>query len=290
MKNKIPQWNRVEIEIQSFCNRKCSFCPRYYDRTGIRKDENGKPVKKKMPSEKVYAIIDWLFDYGYKGIIRFHRLSEPLIDKRYKDFAKYAFSKGMKIKEHTNGDILRKNKELCEELDGCIDTLTIGLYNYKNYKQKQEQIKFWNKRFNKTKIKFSLPLEYTNIRQNSKIYNKQKKNDQILAEPCPQNRLKVFLIRYDGEVSLCCQDDGCEFKLGNVFTNSISDIWYSNKHTEIFNKLLKPNSRKKYKLCSSCYITSSYKSTRYGRIKNRGLLYLWRRNLINVKILNKYSQ
>ena len=38
----IPMWSRIAIEIQSDCNRDCYFCPRYADRSGIRKNQKGK--------------------------------------------------------------------------------------------------------------------------------------------------------------------------------------------------------------------------------------------------------
>lgn len=49
-----PIWSNLEIDIQSACNRDCEFCPRYHDRSGIRKDAHGRPIRVKMPSEQVY--------------------------------------------------------------------------------------------------------------------------------------------------------------------------------------------------------------------------------------------
>ncbi len=133
----------IEIEINSICNRDCEFCPRYYNRSGIRKDKDGKLVRKQMSSEKVKAIIDEVTSAGFRGKIRFHRLSEPLVDARYLDFVKYASSKGLLVVDHTNGDILKTNPDLCKQLDGLGDEVPHRLYDYTTYKGKHKEIAFW---------------------------------------------------------------------------------------------------------------------------------------------------
>lgn len=62
----------IEIEVASFCNRKCWFCPNsFVDRTqNVRFDES------------VYAkIIKDLAQIDYSGMLNFHRFNEPLADK-----------------------------------------------------------------------------------------------------------------------------------------------------------------------------------------------------------------
>ncbi len=252
MKKDYPIWNTVEIDINSLCNRDCFFCPRYNNRNGIRKDKNGNKIDKKMPTEKVYSILDELSEIGYSGRITFHRLSEALIDSRYLDFVKYAKKKGMEIVDHTNGDVLSKNDTLCKQLDGLVDTFVVGLYDYKTVSERDELVEFWKKRFQKTKIEFSTPTEGPVIRQGSSMYEDAKKDDRILDLPCTR-RLTALLIRYDGEVSLCCEDDNCNFNLGNVFEQSIEKMWWSKKHIDIVKDLQKPGSRHHYKLCKKCY-------------------------------------
>ncbi len=248
----IPVWDTVELDLHSLCNRNCYFCPRYNDRSGIRKDASGKAVNRKMPTEKVYSILDELGNLGYSGRITFHRLSEPLLDKRYLDFVKYAKSKGMEVEDHTNGDVLMKNEILCKQLDGLVDTFVIGLYDYKSESEREGLKRFWLGRFKKTNIRFSTPIEGPDIRQKSGIYSDAEKNEKILDLPCTR-RLSGLLIRYDGGVQLCCEDDACDFNLGNAFEQSIEEIWWSDRHVQIVNDLQKPGSRHNYELCSKCF-------------------------------------
>ncbi len=251
-KTFFPMWDSCEIEISSFCNRDCIFCPRYMDRSGIRKDKDGRKVNKKLSTQKVLDIIDQLERIGFKGPLRFGRLSEALLDTRYLEFARYARSKGLFLSEPTNGDVLRKNPKLCCELDGLVKHLTIGIYDYKDENEKKELMEWFKQRFKKTEIGFSFPNEICVVRQGSKVYSDILENRSDLKKPCILIDRKL-LIRYDGEVSLCCEDDNCTFGLGNVFQQNIDEIWWSKKHLMIRANLSKRDGKLKYRLCRSCY-------------------------------------
>jgi len=251
-RNDFPIWKNLEIDIQSACNRDCDFCPRFWDRTGVRKDEKGNPIITKMPSNKVYDLINQAYKLGFQGKIKLHRLSESLLDKRYVEFAQYIKAKGLKLHENTNGDVLKKNHALCSQLDGLIEYLTIGLYDYKNEREKQEEMTYWHSQFKKTEIAFSLPQENCTIRQGAKVYFNVTKDPRALDLPCTQPS-RMMLIRYDGKVSLCCEDDGCHFNLGNAFEKSLLEIWWSYKHIKIARELEKIGGRHKFKRCSQCY-------------------------------------
>lgn len=254
IKREFPIWKTVRLETQSLCSRDCEFCPRYDDRSGIRKDEHGHPIDRQMPSEKVYSLLDEIAGFGWQGYIGFHRLSEPLLDPRFPDFCRRARKKGMKILENTNGDTLRNDPALCKEIDGLVDILVIGIYDYKNKEEKERQINDWKERFKKTTIRFSTPREHPKIRQNSKLYREMEKDKTILDHPC--SKTANLLIRYDGNVSLCGQDDRCSFSLGSVYEKSLKEIWWSKKHIRIVKSLQLPMARKKHELCSTCYMKS----------------------------------
>jgi|GEM_PF-1110234 len=253
LKDTIPMWNRLAIELHSDCNRNCFFCARYADTSGIRKYKNGSHVKRKMPTWKVKDIINQVNELGYSGSTGFHRLSEPLLDDRYVELASYAKIKGLKVMEDTNADVLEKNPDLIKKIDGLVSRLQIGLYDYKNNAEKKQQMSYWKKKFKKTGIVFSLAAEYPIIRINSKfdLDGKLYINDIVKHYPCFWPMYGLW-IRYDGEISLCCEDDQCNFGLGNVFDTSIKDIWLSKKHIEIAKNLKKFNGRLNYELCRKC--------------------------------------
>jgi len=250
---RFPIWKSLEIDIQSACNRDCTFCPRHLDRSGVRKDAQGRTIHQKMPSAQVYRIIDQAHALGFRGKTKLHRISEGLLDDRYLEFATYIKAKGFLLAEDTNGDVLRRDPELCRKLDGLIDCLTIGLYDYRNELEKQQEILFWRSRFKRTRLSFSLPNEYCLIRQGSQIYAEVPKESQVMEFPCHQP--SSFLhIRYDGSVSLCCEDDTCQFDLGNAFTDSLLAIWWSWKHIRIARTLKRAGGRHRFPLCRRCYL------------------------------------
>ena len=203
-----------------------------------------------MSTEKVYGIIDQAYRLGYRGGVRFHRLSEGLLDPRYIEFAKYVKAKRMKLFEDTNGDVLRNNPELCSQLDGLVDGCCIGLYDYRDEPSKQKEMDFWKRKFKKTLISFSLPLEFCSLRKNS-AHSYSIEEERLLSTPCVLPYY-YFMIRWDGEAYFCCEDDLCYFNGGNVFRQPLEEIWWSQKHVQMARKLSNPNSRHCFKHCSSC--------------------------------------
>ena len=165
-------WSNFQIETTALCNRDCCFCPRWGDRSGVRKDSDNKKITKKMSKEQVCNLVDQAVDLGYQGKISFHRLSEPFLHPDYVEFAKYTKNKGLLLVEHTNGDILFQNERLRKEIDGLIDVLKIGLYDYKNYDELEKYKKFWLNQFNRTKVSFSTPWENLFLR-NKTVFSEQ---------------------------------------------------------------------------------------------------------------------
>jgi radical SAM protein with 4Fe4S-binding SPASM domain len=210
----------------------------------------GNKVKIQMPTEKVYSIIDQAHQLGYRGRVTLHGSSEPLLDPRFMEFARYIKKKGMGITENTNGDVLRENPDLCSQLDNVLDALHIGLYDYDNDHEKCEQMEFWKKRFKHTKVTFSLPKDRCRIRRSAKAPGENNLKAPRVDLPCyaPAH----FVIRYDGEVCLCCEDDLCNFSFGNVFRQSLRELWWSSKHINMVRKLAKKGGRREVELCRNC--------------------------------------
>lgn len=256
-KENFPLFQTVMLEITSYCNRDCDFCPRKRDRSGNRKDKNGKPIKKKLPTNKVMDIFNQLEEMGFKGRITFHHLSEAFLDKRLIKFAKEARKRGMIPYINTNGDVLRNNKTLRKQAIKYFDSFLIGLYDYKTAKERDEQIKYWRNALKGVSVGFSC-IERRRPRHGiTKFLSYSKKEMVSISNKKCEEPIKRLIIHYDGNVAFCCEDMKNEFNLGNVHDKSIKDIWFSKKHIKMVKDLQKKDGRKLYPLCKNCPIDYS---------------------------------
>ncbi len=93
-----PVLTALGIEINSFCNRKCVWCPNHnHDREIAFLDDR-----------IFYKIIDELKEMEFKGKITFNDFNEPLLDKRLVKFIEYTRRSipSTSIYLNTNGDLL----------------------------------------------------------------------------------------------------------------------------------------------------------------------------------------
>ena len=155
IRNRKPLFQRLTIETQANCNRACWFCPRTYDRSGVYLKPNGNAVVTEMATEKVLDLLDQAKSLGFRGVASFYYFSEPLLDKRNLFFAREAKSRSMKTLIHTNGDLLRRNVVLCQQVSNIYDRIVIGLYDYKNEEELKGEMDFWSKKLCGANLEFS---------------------------------------------------------------------------------------------------------------------------------------
>ena len=63
-------------------------------------------------------------------------------------------------------------------------------------------------------------------------------------------------IRGDGDVIPCCSHIALKMPMGNLYKNSIKEIWNNKKFVDLRKTLTKPGGYKKYKICKQCIETS----------------------------------
>jgi len=114
----------VEIEVHSFCNRKCWFCPNsFIDRTGDAK---------LLPPEVYTAILQDLAEAGWAGKLSFGRYNEPFGHPCFYDRLSEARRVLPKAKLHTNsnGDYLTPDT-LDRARAAGLQSLHLQLYHAK---------------------------------------------------------------------------------------------------------------------------------------------------------------
>lgn len=227
----------IEIEIHSFCNRKCRWCPNAeIDRT-----------KKIDLEENIYlSILYELEAIDYKNTISYSRYNEPMADIRlFKKRVQQArdMLPEARLVSNTNGDFLSK-----KNLKGLkLDELTVMDYDNRGIVYCQRRMEALG--INITSIDYPyihgildsmVILYYVDWTLNEKIVDRGGliiENDEHLKwlhckekrdRPCFEPKFFVG-VDYTGHITPCCQirsdeDAHKPYVLGYLKENTLNDI------------------------------------------------------------------
>ena len=242
----------IEIEIFSYCNRKCWFCPNsFVDRS----TENHF-----MPEDQYLSILQQLKDINFSGEVAYSRYNEPLacrdvLIKRVKQAREHL--PNAKLRTNTNGDYV--TKDYIQELESIgFDELFIQQYLgnnevYNHTKAKKKMLKKLEKLdlpakllidINDHKIEYDLSYKsmLVHIRARNFAYDGSSRGDAVpiaMDYTRTQRCLKPFdsmYIDYNGSVMICCNlrsdIEGHDIGLmGNVADDTIENIFNGEKYT-----------------------------------------------------------
>lgn len=231
----------ISVEISTYCNRKCSYCPNYNHETPkLYADEN-----------IVYKTIDYLAELNYSGWVSFSFYNEPTLDERLITFIKYANNKIPKatIMMFSNGDFLNIEKTK-EYKDAGVDQFIITIHDKNPEKlfaklseiQKEIGASFYiqilkpenlQTRAGEINIKTSKPFKYCDF-------------------------IRSPVIDKDGNMLICCNDYFRKNKMGNITEKPLLEIWNKAEYKSL-RKELRSNLKNAVKnktvpeLCQKCY-------------------------------------
>lgn len=231
----------ISVEISTYCNRKCSYCPNYnYETPKLYADEN-----------IVYKTIDYLTELNYSGWINFSFYNEPTLDERLITFIKYANNKIPKatIMIFSNGDFLNIEKTK-EYKNAGVDQFIITIHDknpdklFEKLSEIQKEIgasfhiqilkpENLQTRAGEIKIKTSKPFKYCDFIRNP-------------------------VIDKDGNMLICCNDYFRKNKMGNIMEKPLLEIWNKSEYKSL-RKELRSNLKNAVKnktvpeLCQKCY-------------------------------------
>jgi len=266
---------KVEIEIQSYCNRKCEWCPNIkFDRTH----------KLEMSDETFLSVINNLRENGYnKGMISFSRYNEPfyninLLRRRINQVRNEL--PGIKLVANTNGDYLKRSSLN----DLMLNELTIMDYDNKGLGYVKSKFKMLNipiESINRdyvigyygiTRVRYmynwpeKIYLEDRGGFLNNDIFYKSEgrkvkmkwaKDRTVRNYPCHEPN-EFIAIDYNGNVMPCCHlrsdnPNHNKYILGNVNSELLSKI-YHNKQSINFRKRLSSLESSFYpETCKNCH-------------------------------------
>jgi radical SAM protein with 4Fe4S-binding SPASM domain len=258
-KNRIPLFERLQIESQSNCNRSCWFCPRTHDRSGKYLDAERNPVFHEMPTDKILDLLDQAQAMGFQERVAFYHYSEPLLDKRNIMLARHARKRGMKPYIHTNGDVLKHDDALCEEVKRVYGLIVVGLYDYETNEELEAAKQYWQARLAGANLRFSaIGLLGRRSTYSAGVPKALVPSDPRMAAPdltftnAPCHRPLIrMIVQHDGEVCNCYEDLYAAFTLGNVYENSLEELWFSDRHVRVATDLI-AGRRENYNLCRNC--------------------------------------
>jgi radical SAM protein with 4Fe4S-binding SPASM domain len=210
--------------------------------------------KNKLEIELIDKVLKEAKELGFNDTICLSHYNEPLADERICDIASstknYEFRRVILC---TNADFL--TEDIASKLDGVLDDIGVSLYM--NAEHAEKRADWIRSLFKKTKLtiasfqgakntKHAVPMitHYSPLADVVALSNKYIKN------PCAQPTRRL-IINHKGDMLLCCDDLVGNFDLGNIHLSSVSNLWYSEKHVQIVQDLLKGN-RQKYAHCASC--------------------------------------
>lgn len=232
----------INIEINTACNRKCSYCPNYfYNKKSIKNN-------KLMKFSLFKKLIDELATIDFRGEIAPHFYGEPLLNKNLIKFIRYAKKKIPKTRIiiTSNGDFLdiKKYKELVSAgVDGFVVT-----QHSENMNENIKLLFAYFKKHPSKKVKF----HYEHFEEDRPLFNrgglvKPKVVCYVPICSYPENPL---VIDYSGNVLLCCNDYFGQIKLGNIKNQSLLKIWRSREYKKLRKQL--KNKKYIYSICRKC--------------------------------------
>lgn len=212
-------FHSISIEISSYCNRKCNYCPNKYNDT----------PKEFMSWDIFICSIDELRKIKYSGIVQYHFFNEPLLDNRLPDFVKY-------VKKHlpnatqvliSNGDFLDIKKALDLSSFG-VDKFVITIHdkNPESGLKRLGPIKAVLK--HKMRLQTSNDIYLANRGGAVDVSNEKSKKD---FKVCPD--IRTAIITKNGDIVLCCQDYFRKHVMGNIMKENLIDIWNSYKSIRV---------------------------------------------------------
>lgn len=258
-------FSSISIEINSFCNKKCFFCPN--SKYNLRSKNN------KMPLDLITKIFKNLRILNYSGKISFHFYNEPLSDERLPDIISLCRKIVPRacINFATNSDLIENSEQIYNLFRRGLNQLQLNIYSNKerrleiqNLIDRVAEVNLGNVDVNSGPRKWiyridskfdQLEIINTGKIGKFKFCNRSGLLKSFTNQKLPINKVctrpfRMMQINYKGNVLICCNDYLEKVICGNVRINSLEEIWYN----EIFNRYRKSllNKDRNIELCDVC--------------------------------------
>ncbi len=236
------EFDHIEVETSSFCNRKCTYCP------NIQFDKLNSSGSFLMDDTILSKILFDLSTISFNGTFSPHMYGEPLLEPRILKIISEIYSIGAKPKIYTNADFLTPSL-LEEMISNGLHTLFVSKHSHTLGKDCKEALSILFSSINEFKgesleticqriedreiivkgLHFRIRDYYSDFCDNrSYIHNRGGSLDVITRKsesPIACQYVMYPVIDVEGNVVLCCNDYKGKHVLGNVLEKNLIDIW-----------------------------------------------------------------
>jgi radical SAM protein with 4Fe4S-binding SPASM domain len=237
--DSVSMFRNVEMEINSMCNRTCSYCPNVsHQRPSGYMDES-----------LFQKIIAELAEMNFDGKVSYHFYGEPMLDKRLLDLVEYTAVHVPSCRPviYSNGDFLTldlfrqfvqrgRAQFFITQHDNFIPLHLFQILHSATDDEKRH-----------ISISFGKDICVTN---RSGLVPARQILNLPLSAPCDWP-LETIVITMKGNVVPCCNDYFETEVVGNVENHSLREIW-CNKRSQRFRSALSHGDRSASKLCLQC--------------------------------------
>jgi radical SAM protein with 4Fe4S-binding SPASM domain len=245
MVDGVPLFSWLDINPTELCNRRCVFCPRVDGEAYPNQDLN-------MDLALVRKIADELKHLRYRGMVVFSGFGEPLLYPELLD-AITLFGSDIRVEIVTNGDRLTP-RMAAALVNAGVGYVLVSMYDGPH------QIERFTSIFDEAGIgndKYALRdrwhsedagfgLKLTN-RAGMVTVGQQ---DPVRTEnPCFYPSYSM-MVDWNGDVLLCVQDWNKRVKMGNLYAQTLVDVWRGNLINRYRFQLM--NGRRKISPCNGC--------------------------------------
>lgn len=221
----------VEIEINSRCNRKCSYCP-----VSIMPFPQ---VPRLIQENVLSAFIERLVEIDFDGRISFHFYNEPLIHKGLEDIIRRILAAVPKCRPvlFTNGDLLSQQR-YDSLIEAGLQMIVITSHSGKSHPPRPRQV-----------VQFSDDLVLTN--RGGTMEDLPKATGEDISQRCFAPT-EMLIVTITGDVVLCYEDAHRSHVMGNICEQSIDQIWNSHDYSRIRAALEVGNRKGACEMCTHC--------------------------------------
>ena len=235
-------FSNVEIEINTNCNRKCSYCPNSL---------NVNMEKRSMRKEVFERILDELYQVSFAGRISYHFYNEPLLCENIEYFVERTKERLPKCKQvlYSNGDWL--SKVLFQSLSSKgIDLFVITNHNeldnlelhtfYHVYEMLSEK--------EKKSVVYLTAKDLNLTNRGGALSCLDVLND--VNVPCYMME-SLIVIDVDGNIICCFEDYYKKMIVGNIMKSKLLEIWNKKEYVSLRHNLIQGN-RGVSEVCKNC--------------------------------------